>query len=79
MYSVNKESTSTGEGNTITYNSPIILTTIDPVTQQSSPTKAIKRNDFINVLVTVSYNPYSGKFEFFVEGWNEGNGSVEFE
>ena len=62
----------------IKYDAPITLTTIDPITQQSSPTTAIKRNDFINVLVTVSYNPVAGKFEFKVEDWHEGGGNVEF-
>jgi hypothetical protein len=78
LYKVDKVATST-ESNFISYNTPIILTTIDPVTQQSSPTRAIKRNDFINVLVTVSYNSEAGKFDFYVEDWSEGGGSVEFD
>ena len=63
----------------ISYNKPITLTTIDPITQQSSAATAIKRNDFINVLVTVSYNPEAGTFEFYVQDWNSGGGSVDFE
>ena len=78
LYKVNKTITSLG-GSSISYNTPIVLNTIDPVTQQLSPTKAIKRNDFINVLVTVSYNAQAGKFEFYVEDWSQGGGSVEFE
>ncbi len=78
LYRVNKNTIST-TGDVITYNTPIKLTTIDPVTQQSSFTTAIKRNDFINVLVTVSYNPEAGTFEFYVEDWNTGGGNVEFE
>lgn len=62
----------------IPYSTPIILTTIDPISQQSSPATAIKRNDYINVLVTVSYNPVAGKFEFKVEDWHNGGGNVEF-
>lgn len=62
----------------IKFNEPIPLKTIDPVTQQSSLVTAIKRNDFINVLVTVSYNPVAGKFEFVVEDWSTGGGNVEF-
>lgn len=57
---------------------PIQLTTIDPVTQQPSYAKAIKRNDFINVLVTVAYNNIAGKFEFNVKDWSTGGGNVEF-
>ena len=69
-------STSSGEG--ITFDDPISLTTINPVTQQSSLTTSIKRNDYINVLVTVSYNPVAGQFEFWVQDWYEGGGNVEF-
>ena len=64
--------------NSLKHDTPIVLTTIDPISQQSSPTKAIKRNDFINVLVTVSYNPVAGKFEFVVQDWDNGGGNVEF-
>lgn len=78
MYRVNKETT-TNSGGTISYNTPITLTAIDPVTQQSSQVTAIKRNDFINVLVTVSYNPEAGTFEFYVQDWKTGGGSVDFE
>ena len=69
-------STSSGEG--ITFDDPISLTTINPVTQQSSFTTSIKRNDYINVLVTVSYNPVAGQFDFWVQNWNVGEGNVEF-
>ena len=64
--------------NSLSYDTPIILSTIDPVTQQSSSTKAIKRNDYINVLVTVSYNPVAGQFDFWVQDWNTGGRNVEF-
>ncbi len=77
LYKVNRTSTSLESGS-ISYNTPIVLTTINPTTQQSSPARAIKRNDFINVLVTVSYNSVSGKFVFYVENWNEAGGDVEF-
>ncbi len=62
----------------IKYDDPIVLTTIDPITQQSSPVTTIRRNDFINVLITVSYNPVAGKFEFKVDDWVPGGGNVEF-
>ena len=78
FYSVTK-TTTTNQGGAISYNKPITLTTIDPITQQSSVATAIKRNDFINVLVTVSYNPEAGTFEFYVQDWNSGGGSVDFE
>lgn len=76
FYRVTKNE-STGAGQ-IKYNTPIVLTSIDPVSQQSTKVTAIKRNDFINVLITVSYNPQSGEFDFYVEDWHTGGGDVEF-
>ena len=71
--------TTTGSsGENINFNDPIPLTTINPVSQQSSLTTSIKRNDYINVLVTVSYNPVAGQFDFWVQDWDEGGGNVEF-
>ena len=78
FYKVNKTAISTGGNGSISYNRPITLTTIDPITQQPTATKAIKRNDFINVLVTVSYNPVAGNLEFEVANWSTGGGEVEF-
>lgn len=77
FYKVQK-TTTTSQDQDITYNTPITLTTIDPITQQATPATAIKRNDFINVLITVSYNPVAGTFEFHVEDWETGGGQVDF-
>lgn len=60
------------------YTDPIVLSTIDPVTSVVSPVNTIKRNDFINVLISVSYNKDFGDFEFVVKPWNEVSGSIEF-
>jgi len=60
----------------------IVLKTIDEVTSQVTEVTNIKRNDFIDVLVTVSYVPDSenGYFTFEVEGWTKkNNNSIEFE
>ena len=48
-----------------------LSTIIDGV---SKPTNIIRRNDFINVLVTVSYNENSGSINFHVSDWNTGKG-----
>jgi len=56
----------------------IPLETIDPVTSQSTPIEAIRRNDFINILVTVTYNRDKGKFEFKVKDWKETSADIEF-
>ena len=60
------------------YSDHIVLSTIDPVTSVVSPVNTIKRNDFINVLISVSYNKDFGEFEFEVKPWNEVSGSIEF-
>ncbi|MGM9747365.1 MAG: hypothetical protein ACI3ZN_01065, partial [Candidatus Cryptobacteroides sp.] len=60
------------------YESPITLQTIDPVTAVVSPVNTIARNDFINVLVTVSFNKDNGMFEFEVKDWNSVSGDIEF-
>lgn len=60
------------------YSDPIVLSTIDPVTSVVSPVNTIKRNDFINVLVSVSYNKDLGDFEFEVKPWEKVSGSIEF-
>lgn len=54
-----------------------LSTIIDGV---SKPTNIIRRNDFINVLVTVSYNENSGTINFHVSDWNTGKGGdITFE
>lgn len=60
------------------YSDHIVLSTIDPVTSVVSPVNTIKRNDFINVLISVSYNKDFGDFEFEVKPWEEVSGSIEF-
>ncbi|MBR5807474.1 MAG: hypothetical protein IKY24_02515, partial [Alistipes sp.] len=76
FYKITKTTTTKTED--INREAVIPLTAIDPVSQQSSKVTAIKRNDFINALVTVSYNPYSGEFDFRVEDWETGGGQVDF-
>lgn len=59
----------------ISYHSPIPLETIDPVTSQVRPVKEIRRNDFISVLVTVSYNRHDGSFSFKALPWTVKDGN----
>ena len=63
-------------GGTATKEFTIPLETIvDGVAEQ---THIIRRNDFIDVLVTVSYNENTGKIDFHVEDWSKKEGNVEF-
>ena len=52
--------------------------TIDNATGQAFDVTQIKRNDFINAVVKVSYSKNQGHFIFEVQSWNSGGGDVEF-
>ena len=60
------------------YKTPILLETIDPVTAQVSQVESIKRNDFIDVLVTVAFDEMNGDFKFVVVPWTGKNADIEF-
>lgn len=52
----------------------IVLQTIDNETSAVSDVTEIRRNDFVRILVEVSYNPDNGNFEFEVQPWETGKG-----
>lgn len=54
------------------------LKTIDEQTGQAVLVDEIKRNDFINAVVTVSYSKNKGHFTFEVKNWQTGGGDVSF-
>ena len=60
------------------YNAPVTLATIDPETAVSKPVSAIRRNDFINICITASYNKDDGEIYFSVKDWNKIDGQIEF-
>ena len=62
----------------VTYNKPITLTSIDPITAAVSPVNTINRNDFINIVVTVSFNKDAGELEFEVSEWKNKSGEITF-
>ena len=71
-----KESSNATSGTDTTKDCIIPLETlIDGVPQ---PTYIIRRNDFINVLVTVSYNENYNRIDFEVKNWVEKNENIEF-
>ena len=67
------------EDNKITHKAEIELTTLNPITHQSSKTREIKRNDFIDVHVTVNYNTVKGRIEYKVANWKEAGGDITFD
>lgn len=52
---------------------------IDKNSGEPTPLTAIRRNDFIEILVNVTYNDKTGNIQFEVSGWDEKNGEVEFD
>ena len=66
-------------GNTITHNETIPINIVDKTTGEPNPLKAIKRNDFINILINVTYNEKTGQVTFEVSDWEEINGEVTFD
>lgn len=61
------------------FNDKVTLSVTDPVTAASSPVKAIRRNDFINIYITASYSDKSGEFKFEVMDWNNKDFDIDFE
>jgi hypothetical protein len=57
----------------------IPISIIDKNTGEASRLTAIKRNDFINIWVNVTYNEKTGEVQFEVADWDEVNGEVEFD
>lgn len=56
----------------------IALRTISNQDGQAYDVEEIDRNDFINILVTASFNDNKGHFTFEVKDWETGGGDVSF-
>ena len=56
----------------------VVLQTIDRTSGVVSDVHEIRRNDYIQVMIGVTYNPDKGDFEFFVNDWETGGGDIEF-
>jgi hypothetical protein len=63
----------------ITHEETIPIRIIDKATGEASPLTAIRRDDFIEILVNVSYNEKTGDVQFEVTNWDEVNGEVTFD
>ena len=56
----------------------IPVNTVNTATGQTEEVQQIRRNDFINAVVKVSYSKNMGHFSFEVSDWYSGGGNVEF-
>lgn len=72
------EVTGTSTPTSITHSETIPIKILDN-TGQISPIDAIHRNDFIDILVNVSYNDKTGEVLFDVANWNQVSGDVTFD
>ena len=75
LFKVTKE----GGVSSVSKEATIPISIIDKNTGEASPLTAIKRNDFINILVNVTYNEKTGEVEFEVSDWEDVNGDVTFD
>ena len=75
LYKVEK----TNGVSSITHEETIPIHIVDKNTGEASALTAINRNDFIDILVSVTYNEKSGNMQFEVSNWDEVNGEVTFD
>ena len=61
-----------------TFNRPIQIQTIDPITSKSTEVNAIKRNDFINIFVTSNYSRTNGIQAFTVKDWDQKDVDISY-
>ena len=75
LYKVEKKSVSTK----VTHQETIPINIVDKTSGEAVPLTAIRRNDFIEILVNVTYNVKTGEVEYEVSDWDEVNGDVTFD
>lgn len=56
----------------------VTLTAFSDETAIVEEVREIRRNDFVRILVEVSYSPEEGEFNFRVKPWDKGYGAVDF-
>ena len=75
LYRVVKQTEAGSVSRTVTM--PINI--VNSTTGIASPLTAIRRNDFIEILVNVSYNEKTGEIDYEVLDWDRVNGEVTFD
>lgn len=66
-------------GTAVTHTADVPIRVIDPNTGVAQQIQGISRNDFLEVLVNVTYNEKTGNVQFEVAEWDEVNGEVNFD
>lgn len=75
LYRVVKQTEAGSVSRTVT----VPINIVNPTTGIASPLTAIRRNDFIEILVNVSYNEKTGEIDYEVLDWDRVNGEVTFD
>ena len=75
LYRVVKQSEAGSVSRTVT----VPINIVNSTTGVSSPLTAIRRNDFVEAVVNVSYNEKTGDIDFEVLDWDKVNGDVTFD
>lgn len=79
FYELTEETRTTKEDVTKTQTFHIPLHTIDAETGTAFLAEEIRRNDFINIQITISYNENNGAMEFLVEDWTKVDNDMTFD
>lgn len=77
FYLYKVENTTTNKD--VTHSATIPINIIDNESGEASALTEIRRNDFINILVNVTYNEKEGDIMFEVADWDEVNGNITFD
>lgn len=67
------------EAGSLTHEATIPIRIVDKITGEALPIEKISRNDFINILLNVTYNDKKGQIEFGVSDWDNLGGDITFD
>ena len=67
------------EAGSLTHEVTVPIRIVDKITGEALPIEKISRNDFLNILLNVTYNDKKGQIEFGVSDWDNLGGDITFD
>lgn len=67
------------EAGSLTHEATVPIKIVDKITGEALPIEKISRNDFLNILLNVTYNEKKGQIEFGVSDWDNLGGDITFD
>lgn len=67
------------EAGSLTHEATVPIKIVDKITGEALPIEKISRNDFLNILLNVTYNDKKGQIEFGVSDWDNLGGDITFD